>query len=349
MEENTEVSSEYAESWEEYLEVRPFFLGGAWFAVPASESEFVELSSLDESGSGDFVPGFSGSGDSLTPLIDIAKLLRFQSPEKPSCVNLSKVLKVKKEWEMTYLIFDEAGQNMYVPSWKLQSVLTLSEESKIITGVFSEGEKDYFIINSEELLRIVKELAKEKKEEDAPGFLETVSDLLESMRVNAMIYGVPLEDLFETKGEEHVVFSIRDEWFSINLRDIKEVLLKPQITMVPGVHPFVSGVMNWHGSIVSVIDLSSFLELENPEGGKWVVVTEFDGSRIGLMLGSEAELRQIRREEIETIEVESPKKWDPFTRGILWGRERIISILDVKRMFDSMKLGAFIAEEESVQ
>ncbi|MCL5773772.1 MAG: chemotaxis protein CheW, partial [Firmicutes bacterium] len=258
MEENPEIFSGHTGSWGEYLEVMPFLLGGTWFAVQASESELMELSSLDESEAGDFILGFSGSGDSLTPLVDISKLLRFQNSEKPSCADLSKVIKVKKGFEAAYLIFDEAGQNIYVPSWKLQPILALSEEARIIAGVFSEGEKEYFIVDGEEFLKIVKYLVKEKKEEDAAKFMETFSELLESMRVNAMIYGVPLEDLFETKGEEYIVFSIRDEWFSMNLRDIKEVLLKPQITSVPGVNPFVRGVMNWHGSIVSVLELSSF-------------------------------------------------------------------------------------------
>ena len=57
-----------------------------------------------------------------------------------------------------------------------------------------------------------------------------------------------------------LLFSVRENRYAVNLQDVAEVLTPPVIFPVPWAPPCLAGAMNFHGSLVAVLDLARFLE-----------------------------------------------------------------------------------------
>lgn len=67
---------------------------------------------------------------------------------------------------------------------------------------------------------------------------------------------------------ELVEFLLGGERYAIALRFVGEVQHLRELTSLPGTPPFLLGLMNMRGRILSVIDLRRFFELPEPEGGE---------------------------------------------------------------------------------
>lgn len=60
---------------------------------------------------------------------------------------------------------------------------------------------------------------------------------------------------------EVLCFSLSDETYAIEAEHVAEVLPLPQFTPLPNTPPFVLGIVNVRGHIISVLDLRVFFEL----------------------------------------------------------------------------------------
>ena len=66
-----------------------------------------------------------------------------------------------------------------------------------------------------------------------------------------------------------LIFSLQGSKYALDLRDVAEVLEPPLIFPIPLAPPFFSGIMNFHGNLVSVVDLALILNRgapRNPHG-----------------------------------------------------------------------------------
>ena len=77
---------------------------------------------------------------------------------------------------------------------------------------------------------------------------------------------------------EVVEFHLAHETYAFELEHILEVLPLKELTPLPCTPPFVLGIINFRGQIISIIDLKKFFEL--PEQGlndlNWVIILQTD-------------------------------------------------------------------------
>ena len=55
--------------------------------------------------------------------------------------------------------------------------------------------------------------------------------------------------------EQLLTFSVQDERYGIDIKDVQEIIESPQLHYVPRAPDVCLGVINFHGNIVSVVDL----------------------------------------------------------------------------------------------
>jgi purine-binding chemotaxis protein CheW len=72
-----------------------------------------------------------------------------------------------------------------------------------------------------------------------------------------------------------LVFSLQRCRYALDIKDVAEVLEPPQIFPIPSAPLYFSGIMNFHGNLVSVLDLAHFLNdsTRNPNGKVLVLDT----------------------------------------------------------------------------
>ena len=94
-----------------------------------------------------------------------------------------------------------------------------------------------------------------------------------------------------------LVFSLRGSRYAITLENVAEVMEPPLIYPIPHAPHFFPGIMNFHGNLVSVLDLALFLSgaPRNPQGkilvldarianlSLWVDTIENIGSTDGIL------------------------------------------------------------------
>lgn len=57
-----------------------------------------------------------------------------------------------------------------------------------------------------------------------------------------------------------ILFTLQGERFALRLGDVAEVTEPPMLYPIPRAPHFFSGIMNFHGNLVSVIDLADFIK-----------------------------------------------------------------------------------------
>jgi purine-binding chemotaxis protein CheW len=80
-----------------------------------------------------------------------------------------------------------------------------------------------------------------------------------------------------------ILFTVRENRYALNLQDVAEVLNPPVTFPVPWAPAYLSGAMNFHGSLVAVLDLAMFMNIGTmvPDGNILVL----DKSIANLALG----------------------------------------------------------------
>lgn len=65
-----------------------------------------------------------------------------------------------------------------------------------------------------------------------------------------------------------IVFTLQESKYALYLRNVAEVVEPPRIFPMPHAPIFFSGIMNFHGNLVTLLDLANFLTKtpRNPQG-----------------------------------------------------------------------------------
>jgi len=86
-------------------------------------------------------------------------------------------------------------------------------------------------------------------------------------------------------GIEHIVFVLASETYALEATFVKEVFFLKDLTLIPGAPPFILGIVNLRGSVVSLLNLKVILGL--PDQGlsemNKVIVLQGGGIEFGIV------------------------------------------------------------------
>lgn len=100
---------------------------------------------------------------------------------------------------------------------------------------------------------------------------------------------------------ETAAFRLTDEIYGIELRFVREVLPLGQMTFIPGVPEYISGIINVRGEILSVMDLKRLFNLEAATAPdiQHVLVLSAPGMAFGILADQILGVRQIPKETLQ--------------------------------------------------
>lgn len=135
--------------------------------------------------------------------------------------------------------------------------------------------------------------------------------------------------------EPVVVFRLGETFFGLDAGQVREILVPPPVTRVPGAPRFVRGVINLRGAIVPVIDLVQRLGLpgESREGGgARIVVVEAGGEAAGFLVDAVTEVASLNASDVEPAERLPETLQRTFTRAIARLQDRLVVLLSPDRI-----------------
>jgi purine-binding chemotaxis protein CheW len=144
-------------------------------------------------------------------------------------------------------------------------------------------------------------------------------------------------------GEQYLIFSLLEQECALKAEHIQGVERLVDVTPLPNVAPWIRGVINLRGSIASVVDLRSFLDMEqlpyNPRTR--LLSVHYNEMVICLVVDGVSEMAQIPPTAVANIHVRQaiiPYWAIPYASGVALLDRRVIVLVDAARLLFSDKM-----------
>ena len=131
-------------------------------------------------------------------------------------------------------------------------------------------------------------------------------------------------------GRLHLVFDVADRRFAVDAAGCRGVVRRPRATRLPGVPPYVMGIVGIRGEVLPVVDLQGFLALPGtrPPGPGYLVILEAAGMRASFWVDRIADVVPLPSAEVHPVE----DAWPGAPAGVVkgeWGEAPPVFVLDV--------------------
>jgi purine-binding chemotaxis protein CheW len=146
-----------------------------------------------------------------------------------------------------------------------------------------------------------------------------------------------------------VVFSLAGARYAVPAANVVEVGSPTAVTPVPNVPPWIVGVANLRGEIVSVVDLAGYLGLDGkvegaPGGGRLMVVrtaAEEEAWTGSLLVDHVTGMLSVSPGEIGPTAAPITDRVAPYLTGVYHRDEHVVSVLDLDRLLTAEEFRQF--------
>lgn len=128
------------------------------------------------------------------------------------------------------------------------------------------------------------------------------------------------------------LFMLGEESFAVELSQVREVFTLESITPVPDMPSVLVGVANFHGTIVSLVDLRPVMGMPSSSAPRYAVIVRCGAQLIGIVVDKVPEIGTI--EAGDTVD-ELPgemARYRPFLSGLLRLGGRVSGLVEVSRL-----------------
>jgi purine-binding chemotaxis protein CheW len=150
------------------------------------------------------------------------------------------------------------------------------------------------------------------------------------------------DDTQTTAGGKYLTFALGDEGYGLEILKVREIIKFMAITRVPRTPPFVRGVINLRGQVISVVDLRARFEMEAAPATDetCIIVAECDspaGGKVttGVIVDRVSEVLTISEEQIEPAPPMGGDVRGDFILGMGKVGQQVKILLDIDRVLDT--------------
>jgi purine-binding chemotaxis protein CheW len=131
-----------------------------------------------------------------------------------------------------------------------------------------------------------------------------------------------------------VTFRLKDETYGINVMQVQEVLRISEIAPVPGAPPYVLGIINLRGNVVTVIDTRTRFGLPSTEvdDASRIVIIESEQQVVGILVDSVAEVVELRQSEIDSAPNVGNEESSRYIQGVASRDEDLLIVVDLNKL-----------------
>lgn len=165
-----------------------------------------------------------------------------------------------------------------------------------------------------------------------------VDEKRETLRARAMTLAQPLESHEAASTTlQAVEFLLAQERYAIEMVFVKIVHPLTEITPVPCTPPFVLGIINVRGQIVTVIDIKRFFDL--PDKGisdlNKVLIIHAAGMEVGILADAIIGGREVKEEDLQEAPPTLTGIRGEYLRGVTSDR---VVLLDVEKILSDKRI-----------
>ena len=133
---------------------------------------------------------------------------------------------------------------------------------------------------------------------------------------------------------QFVTFVLKDETYGINVMQVQEVLRVSEIAPVPGAPPYVLGIINLRGNVVTVIDTRGRFGLPPTEvdDSSRIIVIESEKQEVGILVDAVAEVVELQSHEIDVAPNVGNEESSRYIQGVATRDNRLLILVDLNKL-----------------
>jgi purine-binding chemotaxis protein CheW len=142
-------------------------------------------------------------------------------------------------------------------------------------------------------------------------------------------------DAEEIEEDQFLVFTARGQEFGIQAMRVKEISAMIEITKVPKAPPYIEGILNLRGRLVSIINFRKKFgfEAKTLDEDTRIVIVEHRGFPIGIMVDTVEEVIRIPDENVQKLpETAVTTSSQEYLTGVGMLSNRLIVLLDADQL-----------------
>ncbi len=152
-----------------------------------------------------------------------------------------------------------------------------------------------------------------------------------------------MAQVIEAKKHTYLSFHLCGEIFAIEVSKVLKVLRNQEITFVPKTKPFISGIINFHGEIVTVIQTKQKFNMNYQHSltTDYIIVVDLtienNDLRIGLIADRVSDVIQVSQNQLVPVP-EFGSQYNPnFVEGSVEINGDFVKILNIEKIFDKIE------------
>ena len=157
----------------------------------------------------------------------------------------------------------------------------------------------------------------------------------------------------EIEQDQYLVFTSRSQDFGIQAMRIQEISAPLSITKVPNTPPYIEGIINLRGRLVSVMDFRKKFMFETKEHDEdtRIIMVEYGSYPIGIIVDSAEEVIKIPNEKVQKLpEVITTSVSQECITGVgMPDNKRLVILLDADKVLTSTDLAELDATRKAME
>jgi purine-binding chemotaxis protein CheW len=151
-------------------------------------------------------------------------------------------------------------------------------------------------------------------------------------KLNEMISEIDQSE--DVVNNQYLTFSLGDEEYGINIKDITEIIGIQSITHLPNTLDYVKGVINLRGQVHPLIDTRLRFEMDEREHDErtCIIVVNIDEYKVGLIVDTVSEVLEISNDKIDSPPQIIKNTTQDFIKGLGRVEDQVKIILDTKKV-----------------
>ncbi len=131
-----------------------------------------------------------------------------------------------------------------------------------------------------------------------------------------------------------VTFRLQDETYGINVMQVQEVLRVSEIAPVPGAPPYVLGIINLRGNVVTVLDTRRRFGLppRDVDDSSRIVIIESEKEVVGILVDSVAEVVELNESGIDSAPSVGNEEHSRYIQGVATRGDELLILVDLNKL-----------------
>lgn len=141
-----------------------------------------------------------------------------------------------------------------------------------------------------------------------------------------------------------VTFKISDEFYGINIMEVREIIKFTEITPIPNSPEFVDGIITVRGEIIPIVDLGKRFHFEpktfteDEELLRGIIVISVEDMIIGVLIDQVNRVLSVNTNQIQPPPQMISGIGSEYIQGVARLEETLLVILNIKKLFSKKEL-----------